>query len=86
MGAVHRSKPRDLQRSLALRLGDARWPLAHALEATLRREPVRGALKLLLEMTLPVARWLRRGEATRYFIVNMGGPDMVAPLDTPPGG
>ena len=77
VGAAHRAKPRYLLYSLAHRLSDHPSPLIRALATAVGREPVRGVLKLSLEIALPLARWLHRGEATRYFIV---GREAAAPV------
>jgi len=61
----HQAKPRYYLWSLGHWLRDHRasW-LARGTEW----RPVYGALKLALELTLPLARWTRRGEVIRVGI------------------
>jgi SAM-dependent methyltransferase len=66
--AVHKSKPRSLIRSLGFRLGAARGRPARWAGAAVAHPLGRGALKLLLELVLPLAEVSGRGEAVRYFI------------------
>ncbi len=66
--AVHRTKPRYLIRSMRLACADGTSPIARGLGAVLASRAGRGVLKLALEIAMPVARPLGRGEAVRYFI------------------
>ena len=61
--AFHKSKPRYLIRSLRFRLTDGTGPLAGE-----------GMLKLALELVLPLAEAMGRGEAVRFFIRRSGEP------------
>lgn len=64
---VHRTKPRYFVRSLKHWLGVRNSPGSRISFAILTSRPGAGALKLLLEILLALARLLRRGEAVRYF-------------------
>ncbi len=69
IGAHHRTKPRDLIRSLHHLLSDRSGPIATAGLAAVDSRLGRGALKFGLEGLMPLARRLRLGEAVRYSIV-----------------
>jgi len=69
VGARHRTKPRYLIRSLRHLLGEQPGAMAAGGRAIVDSRVGRGALKLGLELTLPLARGLRLGEAVRYTIV-----------------
>ena len=58
----HQAKPRYYLWSLSHVLRDRGWD---SLVRVVESRPVYGALKLLLEVTLPLARWGRRGEVIR---------------------
>ncbi len=66
--AVHRTKPRYFIRSLRHGLSDGRGLPSRLGLALVTSRLGGGALKLLLELLMPVARPLGRGEAVRYFI------------------
>jgi SAM-dependent methyltransferase len=67
----HQAKPRYYLWSLGFWLRDHRLVrLARLAEW----RPVYGVLKLFLELTLPVARWARRGEVIRVGIGKSGAP------------
>lgn len=68
----HKAKPRSLIRSLRFRLRDGRGPLARWVEALLARRAGRGALKLVLELLLPLAEASGRGEVVRVFVRRAG--------------
>ncbi|HWO05789.1 MAG TPA: hypothetical protein VNQ54_13395, partial [Methylomirabilota bacterium] len=61
----HQAKPRYYLWSLGYWLRDHR---ASWLARVAEWRPVYGALKLALELTLPLARWTRRGEVIRVGI------------------
>ena len=61
----HQAKPRYYLWSLGLWLCDRGAP---ALARACEWRPLYGVLKLLLELTLPLARWARRGEVIRIGI------------------
>ncbi len=66
----HQAKPRYYLWSLGYWLRDRGWTgLARAAEW----RPVYGALKLFLELTLPLARQARRGEVIRVGALRPGG-------------
>jgi SAM-dependent methyltransferase len=67
--ARHRTKPRYLIRSVRHALADRPGPLASLGLALVDSRLGRGAMKLVLEATLPLARHLRLGEAVRYTIL-----------------
>lgn len=68
LGAFHRTKPRYFLRSLRHGLADGNG-LASRLGLTLVTSRLGGGvLKLILELFMPLARPLKRGEAVRYFI------------------
>jgi hypothetical protein len=67
----HQAKPRYYLWSLGFWLRD-RGLVRLARLAEWR--PVYGVLKLFLELTLPVARWARRGEVIRVGIEKSGAP------------
>jgi SAM-dependent methyltransferase len=58
----HQAKPRYYLWSLSHALRDHGWD---SLVRVAESRPVYGVLKLLLEVTLPLARWGRRGEVIR---------------------
>ena len=62
----HRSKPRDYIRGLRLLLSDHGWP---RVAAAIEKPFVRGCLKLLLELFVPLAASARRGEVIRIGVV-----------------
>lgn len=66
--AAHRTKPRYLIRSLRHMLGHRPGRMARAGRAVIDSGAGRGVAKLALELTLPLARPMRLGEAVRYFI------------------
>ncbi len=72
IGTIHKAKPRYLIRSLRFLLRDrtgfaARWARSFV------GSPIgEGALKLVLELVLPLAEATGRGEAVRYFIRRTG--------------
>jgi hypothetical protein len=68
--AVHRTKPRYLLRSAARLLRERSDPLSRLGRALLADRAGRGLMKLALELTMPIARPLHRGEAVRYFITH----------------
>ena len=61
----HQAKPRYYLWSLGLWLRDRGAP---ALARACEWRPLYGVLKLGLELTLPLARWARRGEVIRIGI------------------
>ncbi len=66
----HQAKPRYYLWSLKYWLRDRGWArLARAAEW----RPVYGGLKLFLEMTLPLARWIERGEVIRMGVQTGAG-------------
>jgi hypothetical protein len=65
---VHRTKPRYFIRSLRHWLGTRSGSGSRIRSALIASGPGAGGLKLLLEVLMPLARPLRRGEAVRYFI------------------
>ncbi|HXJ82001.1 MAG TPA: class I SAM-dependent methyltransferase [Candidatus Methylomirabilis sp.] len=67
----HQAKPRYYLWSLGHSLRDRGWDrMARATE----QRPVYGALKLFLEVMLPLCRWARRGEVIRIGIVAVTTP------------
>ena len=58
----HQAKPRYYLWSLGFWLRDRGW---HRLARAAEWRPVYGVLKLALELALPIARWVRRGEVIR---------------------
>jgi SAM-dependent methyltransferase len=66
--AAHRTKPRYLIRSLRNLLGDRSGPAARSALALSRSRVGAGAMKLVLEGLMPLARPTGLGEAVRYFI------------------
>ena len=68
VAATHKSKPRYLIRSLRNLLDDHDGRGAQVARTLVDSRLGGGVLKLLLELTLPVARPLRMGEAVRYVI------------------
>jgi len=73
----HQAKPRYYLWSLGFWLRDHGWP---GLARFTEWRPVYGLLKLGLELTLPLARWARRGEVIRV------GIEKVSPDPVPLGG
>jgi SAM-dependent methyltransferase len=70
VAARHRTKPRYLIRSLHHLFADGSGSAAAAGLAVVDSRLGKGALKLGLEVTLPLARGLGLGEAVRYSIVH----------------
>ena len=70
VGAVHRTKPRYVWRSAVPWLEARSGPLSRSARALLTARAGRGLVKLGLELTMPLARPLGRGEAVRYFIAH----------------
>jgi hypothetical protein len=68
VAATHKTKPRYLIRSLRNLLDDHDGRGAQMARTLVDSRLGGGVLKLLLELTLPVARPLRMGEAVRYVI------------------
>jgi 2-polyprenyl-3-methyl-5-hydroxy-6-metoxy-1,4-benzoquinol methylase len=66
--AAHRTKPRYVLRSAAMWLADCPGAPARLGRAVLESRSGRGLAKAGLELTMPLARPLGRGEAVRYFI------------------
>ena len=66
--AAHKTKPRYLIRSLRFALDDYQGHGACLARTVVDSRLGGGVLKLLLELTLPIARPLRLGEAVRYVI------------------
>jgi SAM-dependent methyltransferase len=66
--AAHKTKPRYLIRSLRFALDDYQGHGARLARTVVDSRLGAGVLKLLLELTLPIARPLRLGEAVRYVI------------------
>jgi SAM-dependent methyltransferase len=66
--ASHRTKPRYVLRSATLWLAERPGTLSRLGRAALADRRGRGLAKLALEVTMPLARPLRRGEAVRYLI------------------
>ena len=66
--AVHRTKPRYLTRSIKHWLSGRESGAARLGLTLLQSPPVRGGLKAVLEVTMPLGRALGYGEAVRYFI------------------
>jgi SAM-dependent methyltransferase len=62
----HQAKPRYYLWSLGYWLRDRRM---HRLARAAEWRPVYGALKLFLELTLPLCRWAKRGEVIRIGVV-----------------
>jgi SAM-dependent methyltransferase len=65
----HRAKPRHYLWSLSAALQDRGW---HALARATEWRPVYGALKLGLEIALPLVRAARQGEAVRIGVEQRG--------------
>ena len=65
---VHRTKPRYVLRSAALWLAEHPGALSRPGRAVLASRVGRGLIKVALELTMPLARPLQRGESVRYFI------------------
>jgi hypothetical protein len=65
---THRTKPRYVIRSLRLLLADRDGLGARGARALVESGPGAGALKLVLEAAMPLARPLRLGEAVRCVI------------------
>jgi SAM-dependent methyltransferase len=72
VAAEHKTKPRYLIRSLRFALDDYQGHGARLARTLVDSRLGGGVLKLLLELTLPIARPLRLGEAVRYVIEPMG--------------
>ena len=68
VAVTHKTKPRYLTRSLRLLLADREDRGARMALALLESRVGAGALKLALELTMPLARPLRLGEAIRCVI------------------
>ena len=68
VGAVHRTKPRYLTRSIKCWLSSRPGGAARLGLALLQSRPVRGGLKAALEVTKPLGHALGYGEVVRYFI------------------
>ncbi|MGH7361217.1 MAG: class I SAM-dependent methyltransferase [Candidatus Methylomirabilales bacterium] len=68
LGAVHRTKPRYFIRSLRHGFADGSGVGSRIGLALITSRLGGGILKLVLELLMPLARPLRRGEAVRYFI------------------
>jgi SAM-dependent methyltransferase len=68
VSATHRTKPRYLIRSLRHLLADRDGRGARVTRAMVGSRAGAGALKVVLELLMPVARPLRLGEAVRYVI------------------
>ena len=65
----HQAKPRHYLWSLSAALRDRGW---HALAGATEWRPIYGALKLALELALPLVRAARRGEAIRIGVERRG--------------
>jgi hypothetical protein len=72
VASEHKTKPRYLIRSLRFALDDYQGHGARLARTLVDSRLGGGVLKLLLELTLPIARPLRLGEAVRYVIEPMG--------------
>jgi SAM-dependent methyltransferase len=70
--AAHRTKPRYLLRSLQHLLGDHDGHGARLARGLVANRTVRSALKLALELTMPLARPFGYGETVRYVIRRHG--------------
>jgi SAM-dependent methyltransferase len=70
--AAHRTKPRYLLRSLQHLLGDHDGRGARLARGLVANRTVRSALKLALELTMPLARPFGYGETVRYVIRRHG--------------
>ena len=68
--AAHRTKPRYVWRSVIPWLQERSDGPSRLALAFLTARAGRGIVKLGLELTMPLARPLRRGEAVRYFITH----------------
>ena len=68
--AAHRTKPRYVWRSVIPWLQERSDGPSRLARAFLTARAGRGIVKLGLELTMPLARPLRRGEAVRYFITH----------------
>jgi SAM-dependent methyltransferase len=66
--AWHKTKPRYLTRSLRHMMRERGGLFAHLVLGVIDNKIGGGAVKLALELTMPLFRVLRRGEAVRYFI------------------
>jgi 2-polyprenyl-3-methyl-5-hydroxy-6-metoxy-1,4-benzoquinol methylase len=68
VSALHKTKPRYLLRSMTGWLADRPGGVRQLALTVVTSRLGGGVLKLLLEVAMPIARPLRRGEAVRYFI------------------
>ena len=64
----HRTKPRYIIRSLKYYLADRSGTLPLFGRAIMHRKLSSGLMKIALEIIMPLAKKLRRGDAVRYFI------------------
>lgn len=85
VGAIHRTKPRYVLRSLVPWLHDCGGVLGRLGLAFLGSRLGGGAAKLALELLMPLARPLARGEAVRYFIARPGDRRAVDAVAITPG-
>ncbi len=70
--AMHKTKPRYLTRSLRHMMRERGGVGARLVLGVIDSRVGGGAVKLALELTMPLFRVLRRGEAVRYFIHGAG--------------
>jgi hypothetical protein len=68
VSAMHKTKPRYLTRSLRHMMRERGGLSARLILGVIDSKVGAGAVKLALELTMPLFRVLRRGEAVRYFI------------------
>jgi hypothetical protein len=72
LSAAHRTKPRYFIRSLRHGLADRNGRGSRIGLALVTSRLGGGVLKLILELLMPLARPLQRGEAVRFFIRRSG--------------